>query len=119
MALNQEVISLAASSPDQAQSLHFGEERSVRKDVLDPSVNELVDLLDNDVNRLKDEIHQYGVVSEWIIGAVTILSVTLGIWLSILLLRSILLPLKSLNKQLEEIAQGEGDLTKEIVVKVK
>ncbi|VVM35309.1 putative methyl-accepting chemotaxis protein YoaH [Terribacillus sp. AE2B 122] len=117
--INQEVISQFASSPEQAESLHLGEERTLRKEVLDPSVNELVDQLNNDVDDLETEINRYGTVSGWFISAVTILSIIIGILLSMLLLRSILVPLRSLNKQLEDIAQGDADLTQKVAVKSK
>ncbi|PAD35752.1 methyl-accepting chemotaxis protein [Terribacillus saccharophilus] len=117
--INQEVISQFASSPEQAESLHLGEERTLRKEVLDPSVNELVDQLNNDVDDLETEINRYGTVSGWFISAVTILSIIIGILLSMLLLRSILVPLRSLNKQLEDIAQGDADLTQKAAVKSK
>jgi methyl-accepting chemotaxis protein len=117
--INQEVISQFASSPEQAESLHLGEERTLRKEVLDPSVNELVDQLNNDVDDLETEINRYGTVSSWFISAVTILSIIIGILLSMLLLRSILVPLRSLNKQLEDIAQGDADLTQKVAVKSK
>ncbi|SNZ15531.1 methyl-accepting chemotaxis protein [Terribacillus aidingensis] len=117
--MNQEVISQYASNPKEAEALHFGEERTLRKQVLDPSVNDLVAELNEDVKDLKNEIHSYGSVSKWFITAVTIISIILGIILSLLLLRSILVPLRSLNQQLEEIAQGDADLTQTVDVKSK
>ncbi|PAE15968.1 methyl-accepting chemotaxis protein [Virgibacillus sp. 7505] len=117
--MNQEVVSQFASNPEQAESLHLGEERTLRKELLDPSVNELVDRLNNDVNDLEADIHRYGTVSGWFISTVTIISIILGILLSLLLLRSILVPLRSLNRQLEDIAQGDADLTQKVAVKNK
>ncbi|MBU8732871.1 methyl-accepting chemotaxis protein [Cytobacillus oceanisediminis] len=117
--MNQKVLSQYSSSPEKAKALHFGEERNLRKEVLDPSVNELVDKLDNDVEDLKAEIHKYGSISKWFIGLVSTVSIILGVLFSIFLLRSILIPLSSLNKQLAEIAEGEADLTKEVDVKSK
>ena len=61
---------------------------------------------------LKAEIRANGTMSEWVIIAVTGVSAILGIVLSLLLLKSILVPLRSLNQQLEDIAHGEADLTK-------
>ncbi|WP_077305851.1 methyl-accepting chemotaxis protein [Terribacillus halophilus] len=117
--MNQEVISQYTSNSEEAEALHFGEERTLRKEVLDPSVNDLVDQLNEDVTDLKNDIHSYGSVSKWFITAVTIISIVLGIVLSLLLLRSILVPLRSLNQQLEEIAQGDADLTQTVEVKSK
>lgn len=117
--INQEVVSQFASNPEQAESLHLGEERTLRKEVLDPSVNELVDQLNSDVDDLEAEINRYGTVSGWFISVVTIISIILGILLSMLLLRSILVPLRSLNRQLEDIAQGDADLTQKVAIKTK
>lgn len=66
--LNQSVLSQYDSDPEKAESLHFGEERTLRKEVLDPSVNSLEERLHSDVEELKEEIHQYGSISKWIMG---------------------------------------------------
>jgi methyl-accepting chemotaxis protein len=117
--VNQKVVEAFDSSPDVAESLHFGQERTLRKDVLDPAVNNLVDRLHKDVEGLKGEIKKDEVTSKWVIGGVVIIATLLGTILSALLLRSILIPLKNLNQQLEDIAHGEGDLTKELHIKNK
>lgn len=117
--MNQEVVSQYSSSPEQAKSLHFGEERTLRKEVLDPSVNDLVDQLDNDVEILKADIKTYASISSWFIVLVTISTIILGIFFSIHLLRSILVPLRSLNRQLQDIAEGEADLTQKVTIKGK
>lgn len=117
--LNQQVMQTYASSLKKAESIHFGEERTLRKDVLDPSVNQLVESLEQEVDDLKAEIRANGTMSEWVIIAVTGVSAILGIVLSLLLLKSILVPLRSLNQQLEDIAHGEADLTKKVIVKNK
>ncbi|MFN2744924.1 MULTISPECIES: methyl-accepting chemotaxis protein [Bacillus] len=118
-ALNQQVLQTYDSSPKKAESIHFGEERSLRKEVLDPSVNKLVDSLDEDVKDLKAEIRDNGKMSEWFFITITGVSAILGVILSLLLLKSIMVPLRSLNKQLEDIAHGEADLTKKVIVKNK
>ncbi|NPC94702.1 methyl-accepting chemotaxis protein [Bacillus sp. WMMC1349] len=117
--LNQKVLKAYSSSPKEAESLHFGEERKLRKEVLDPSVNKLVESLDQDVDALKEEVRDNGKMSEGIIITITIVSTIVGIIMGLSLLKSILLPLRSLNQQLEDIAHGEADLTKEVVVKNK
>jgi len=117
--VNQKVVEAFDSSPDVAESLHFGQERTLRKDVLDPAVNNLVDRLHKDVEGLKGEIKKDEVASKWVIGGVVIIATLLGIILSVLLLRSILIPLKDLNQQLENIAHGEADLTRELHIKSK
>ncbi|MCM2584173.1 MULTISPECIES: methyl-accepting chemotaxis protein [Bacillus] len=118
-ALNQQVLTAYSSDPKKAETIHFGEERTLRKEVVDPAVNKLSDRLDQEVEDLKDEIRGNGKMSQWLITTVTGISVILGIVLSIMLLRSIMVPLRSINKQLEEIAHGEADLTKKVIVKNK
>ncbi len=117
--LNQQVIQSYASSSKKAESIHFGEERTLRKEVLDPSVNQLVESLEQEVEDLKAEISANGTMSEWVIITVTAVSAIVGIVLSLLLLKSILVPLRSLNQQLGDIAHGEADLTEKVIVKNK
>ncbi|MCF7615927.1 methyl-accepting chemotaxis protein [Bacillus sonorensis] len=117
--LNQQVIQTYASSSKKAESIHFGEERTLRKEVLDPSVNQLVESLEQEVEDLKAEISANGTMSEWVIITVTGVSAIVGIVLSLLLLKSILVPLRSLNQQLGDIAHGDADLTKKVIVKNK
>ncbi|WP_456273403.1 methyl-accepting chemotaxis protein [Bacillus sp. AK031] len=117
--MNQEVVRQFAINPDQAKSLHFGEERTLRKEVLDPSVNELVKQLDKDVEELKSDINTFAYISEWLIVAITVITIILGVVLSVLLLKSILVPLRSLNRQLNDIAQGDADLTQKVAVNSK
>ncbi|WP_416042453.1 methyl-accepting chemotaxis protein [Bacillus subtilis] len=118
-ALNQQVVTAYSSNPKKAETIHFGEERTLRKEVVDPAVNKLSDRLDQEVEDLKNEIRGNGKMSQSLIIIVTGISVMLGIVLSIMLLKSIMVPLRSINKQLEEIAHGEADLTKKVIVKNK
>ncbi|MGF9604061.1 methyl-accepting chemotaxis protein [Bacillus subtilis] len=118
-ALNQQVVTAYSSNPKKAETIHFGEERRLRKEGVDPAVNKLTDRLDQEVEDLKDEIRGNGKMSQWLIIIVTGISVILGVVLSIMLLKSIMVPLRSINKQLEEIAHGDADLTKKVIVKNK
>ncbi|MBU8707981.1 methyl-accepting chemotaxis protein [Bacillus subtilis] len=118
-ALNQQVVTAYSSDPKKAETIHFGEERTLRKEGVDPAVNKLSDRLDQEVEDLKDEIRGNGKMSQWLIIIVTGISVILGVVLSIMLLKSIMVPLRSINKQLEEIAHGDADLTKKVIVKNK
>ncbi|MFT4400702.1 methyl-accepting chemotaxis protein [Bacillus sp. SW14] len=118
-ALNQQVVKAYSSDPKKAETIHFEEERTLRKEVLDPAVDKLSDHLDQEVEDLKGEIRANGEMSQWFIGIVTGISIMLGVVLSLLLLKSIMVPLRSMNKQLEEIAHGDADLTKKVIVKNK
>ncbi|MCY8785601.1 methyl-accepting chemotaxis protein [Bacillus spizizenii] len=118
-ALNQQVLKAYSSDPKKAETIHFGEERTLRKEVVDPAVNKLSDRLNQEVEDLKGEIRSNGEMSQWFIIIVTAVSMMVGIVLSLLLLRSIMVPLRSMNMQLEKIAHGEADLTKKVIVKNK
>ncbi|MGG1245636.1 methyl-accepting chemotaxis protein [Bacillus spizizenii] len=118
-ALNQQVLKAYSSDPKKAGTIHFGEERTLRKEVVDPAVNKLSDRLDQEVEDLKGEIRSKGEMSQWFIIIVTAVSIMVGVVLSLLLLKSIMVPLRSMNMQLEEIAHGEADLTKKVIVKNK
>lgn len=114
--MNQQVISIYKEDHEGAKDLHFGEERTLRKEVLDPSVNELVEALHTDVSNIQSLNDRYTQLSRGAFLFLAIASSIVGLVLCILLLRSILLPLGKLNRQLEEIATGDADLTKHMEV---
>lgn len=115
--MNLQVMKTFNTKPEEARSLHFGEERELRKKVLDPAVEQLVDILETDVNDLSSRIERKGAWSQATLLSVTIISTLIGIVLSFMLLRSILIPLGMINRQLNEIAHGEADLTKRVQLK--
>ncbi|MCA1041775.1 methyl-accepting chemotaxis protein [Bacillus infantis] len=115
--INQRVIGLYETDPEAARDLHFGEERMLRKDVLDPAVNELVSVLDKEleqINKIKEENSEG---SKEILIALAVAASLAGGILSFMLLRSILIPLGALNRQLNNIASGDADLTQKVDVK--
>ncbi|MGD6897022.1 methyl-accepting chemotaxis protein [Bacillus infantis] len=117
--INQRVIGLYETDPEAARDLHFGEERMLRKDVLDPAVNELVSVLNKEleqINKIKEENSEGS--KDILIFLAVAASVAGGI-LSFMLLRSILIPLGALNRQLNNIASGDADLTQSVDVKGK
>ena len=115
--INQQVIKLYSSNRQEANRIHFGEERTLRKDTLDPAVEQLVSTIDKDVNDLSNGIEEQSNRSKALLLIVTAISTIIGIILSITLLRSILVPLGMINKQLDEISSGEADLTKRVQLK--
>jgi methyl-accepting chemotaxis protein len=114
--MNQQVISIYKEDSERAKDLHFGEERTLRKEVLDPSVDELVEALHTDVSQIQSLNDRSSHLSREAFLFLAIASSIVGLVLCILLLRSILLPLGKLNRQLEEIATGDADLTKHMEV---
>lgn len=117
--LNANVVKLQGENPAEASQYHFGEERTLRKTVLTPAVNEVITNLDQEVAQLQAQNETQAHISKIVIIAVVVISSLLGIILGILLLRSILKPLRLLNRQMLDIAQGEADLTQQIELKQK
>ncbi|MFO1443178.1 methyl-accepting chemotaxis protein [Bacillus sp. Bva_UNVM-123] len=115
--MNQQTIKIFYSNPEEANRIHFGEERKLRKEILDPAVDQLVSELEKDVDNLVKKINTQSDWSKAALIAITVVSTIIGIILSITLLRAILVPLGMINKQLDEISSGEADLTKRVRVK--
>lgn len=118
-AMNQLVIKTYESDPQGAKNIHFGEERTLRKEVLDPSINKLVADLNKEVNELNTSNESQASRSQFFLLLTSIISSIVGVILGILLLKSILNPLRVINVQLEKIATGEADLTKRVEIKGK
>ncbi|MGG3799578.1 methyl-accepting chemotaxis protein [Metabacillus fastidiosus] len=117
--MNNRVVELYANDKAAAMNYHFTEERELRKETLDPAVNSFVDTLDKNVDELDKEIQSSTYERKMIIYTITIISTAVGIILGIILLFAIMRPLRILHTELENIANGNGDLTKRIHVKNK
>ncbi|MGG3925985.1 HAMP domain-containing methyl-accepting chemotaxis protein [Metabacillus fastidiosus] len=117
--MNKRVVELYADDKTAAMNYHFTEERGLRKETLDPAVNSFVDTLDENVSVLDKEIQSSTYERKMIIYTITIISTVVGIILGIILLFAIMRPLRILHTELENIANGNGDLTKRIHVKNK
>ncbi|WP_025691069.1 methyl-accepting chemotaxis protein [Paenibacillus zanthoxyli] len=113
--LNGELVRLRGSgSVQQAENIHFEQERSLRKQNVNPAVEKVVKLLAEEAAPVEKYIKENSARSQTILLTVAVLSVILGTAASILLLRIILKPLRLLNEQMNEIAAGEADLTRTI-----
>ncbi|WP_028392554.1 methyl-accepting chemotaxis protein [Bacillus cihuensis] len=117
--LNQKVLESYTNNPQAAKETHFGEERTLRKNILDPSINQYVEQLETEVANLTEEYDSTSQIGKRVILVITILSSVVGSTLGIILLVSIIKPLMILNEQMRDIAQGEADLTKAIMIKNK
>lgn len=102
---------------EQAQTIHFGDEREARKQ-MDPVIQAFFEAQDADLQQQLAQIQQNARRSESISFYTTILSLIFGIAIALLLIRS-LKPLQVVNQQLAEISEGEGDLTKQIAVSTR
>ncbi|WP_079504333.1 methyl-accepting chemotaxis protein [Mesobacillus jeotgali] len=118
-ALNQSIIKNVLDDNERAQRIHFTEETSLRKEVVEPSINKLVEELDKQVAELKDELGSMARISQIVIISINVIATVIGLVLGYVLLRSIFKPLNEINRQMEEVARGDGDLTKQISVRRK
>ena len=111
----------AAYSEDKAsaEKLHFEDLRTLRKEVLDPAVNELVEHINQDVILLEEQNQKNSEITKMILIVIIIIATSLSIVLGFILLKSILGPLNKINSQLQNIASGEGDLTQRVYVNGK
>ncbi|MEJ8303232.1 methyl-accepting chemotaxis protein [Saccharibacillus sacchari] len=113
--LNGQVLQLVGGGQlQQAEDLHFGEERTLRKEQVDPAVNEFVDRLDQEVTAMKTENESQAKLNQSILLGVVLTAVVAGLALGLWLLRSIMRPLTLLERRMSEIAEGDADLTSRI-----
>lgn len=100
----------------EANEIHFTHERKIRKE-LDSIVVEHLAKVDQELSEDRESKEAYAkfiVFFTWIVAGIALL---FGLTVGILLYRSIVKPIQQVNAQLKEIADGDGDLTKELKVK--
>lgn len=118
-AMSNQVSKLYQQDQKSAEKLHFQDLRTLRKEVLDPSVEELVATINQDVEKLEISNQKNISVTRTTLVIIIISSTILSAVLCTILLKSILKPLNLLNKQMMDISLGEGDLTKRVKVNGK
>ncbi|QUG40318.1 methyl-accepting chemotaxis protein [Psychrobacillus sp. INOP01] len=116
---SQQVIKNSTINKTTAEEIHFGEERRIRKEVLDPSFDSFIEQLDEKTTQASANLQEQSKVSQIILITISIIAILVGIILSIILLKAIIRPLRQLKEQMTEIANGDGDLTKTIHIKNK
>lgn len=113
--LNGQVLEfVSGGEQEQAEALHFGEERTLRKQQLDPAVNEFVERLDAEVEEMKTANELAAKRNQTILFVVVLAAAAAGLALGFWLLRSIMRPLTLLERRMSEIAEGDADLTSRI-----
>nr|WP_180953654.1 HAMP domain-containing methyl-accepting chemotaxis protein [Bacillus sp. T33-2] len=117
--VSKKVVEAYDSDKELAHSLHFGQEREIRKQLLDPKINEYIESLGKeaqaDKERMAENRSQFIILSISLTAAMSILGIVFGL----IIIYSIVKPLKQLIHQMKEISEGEADLTKQIIVKNK
>lgn len=119
LTMSDKVAELYYQDPSSAGSLHFGDLRALRKEVLDPSIKQLVDQINQDVVHIEEASKENNELTKNILIFIIILSAIISVILGVILLKSILNPLNALNSQMINIASGEGDLTKRVTISGK
>lgn len=117
-ASNRVAEAYKAGNRAEALDMHFGKEREVRKELdelVDTFLSEVESEVKQDIVQRKNEMSRF-IALLLVISAV---SVTFGLIVGFLIIRSIVKPLQQVNVQLREIAEGEGDLTRELSIKTK
>ncbi|MBH0330967.1 chemotaxis protein [Brevibacillus brevis] len=100
---------------DEAIVHHFGKERQSRV-ALDSVVSGLVEEVRNEIEVDRQELAENEGISAMIQLFFNAVGILVAIVVGGFLIRSIVAPLHRVNKQLHEIAEGEGDLTQELTV---
>ncbi|MDR6551401.1 methyl-accepting chemotaxis protein [Paenibacillus qinlingensis] len=114
--LSQQVLTaVKTGKADSAMKLHFNEERDIRNQ-LDTLTIEVLQKLENEIHSdkvdRKAEAERQNTLMLMIVIAAVIIAVVIGL----VLIRSITRPLRAIHRQMQEIAQGDGDLSREIVI---
>lgn len=117
-ASNKAVDALHQQNRDEAIAQHFGKERESRKE-MDTVVAQLVEDVNAEKKADEADLVDQQVVSKVIQISLNLVSILLAIVFATYLVRTIVLPLQRVNKQLQEIADGNGDLTQELNVSSK
>jgi methyl-accepting chemotaxis protein len=97
----------------QARSTHFGEERTARKE-LDPIISDFFKSMEEKKKQQIAELQQKSTNQAIINISIVIFSIVVGLVAGWFILRSILKPIWFIQAELKNIAEGDGDLTKEI-----
>ncbi|MED1421609.1 methyl-accepting chemotaxis protein [Bacillus smithii] len=109
----------SAKNLNEAKNIHFNEERTLRKQNLDPQVEKLVESMNSHVHSELTSIKKSNQMYQWILITVFIIVSVISIFIGAFFISSIIRPLTKIQKQLDEISKGKGDLTKELKIKSK
>ncbi|OMP66051.1 methyl-accepting chemotaxis protein [Domibacillus epiphyticus] len=112
--VSEQVISNYETKRETSLKLHFEEERTIRKEQLDPAIEELIEELGKEMTGDQERMDRQNQHNTYILIALVLISCIFGVVFAILIISSILKPLRMFNEQLKDISEGNGDLTKQI-----
>ncbi|MCD9022231.1 methyl-accepting chemotaxis protein [Cohnella silvisoli] len=117
--VSQQVLSfIGRGKASEAETLHFSNEREARKNlnaVIDPLLEKLVTEMNQDLLDRQAENNRHNMTMLVIFAISVIIAIIIGL----LLARSITRPLRQVEVQIREIAEGHGDLSREIILSSK
>lgn len=116
---SQSVTKEFTMNPNKAEEIHFGEERRIRKEVLDPSFDSFIAELNKETAYANNSIQNQSKARQVMLLVIAVAASLFGLIVGVLLLRAIMIPLQQLKEQMNDISTGDGDLTKIIRVKSK
>ncbi|MGI8386011.1 methyl-accepting chemotaxis protein [Robertmurraya sp. P23] len=117
---NQEMVEYYTSGEqEKALKIHMEEERSIRKELVDPSIDTFLTKINKEIEADKKIVNEDQKTGSLIQYIVIGLSIIFGVIVAFFIIRSIVKPLNEMTKRLKDIAEGEGDLTHVIHLKSK
>ncbi|MEC1720004.1 methyl-accepting chemotaxis protein [Schinkia azotoformans] len=111
---NKMVEAFLGGEREKAYKIHFEDERSIRKELLDPSIEVIISGITSEINNDKILLAKKQKTEAYILISTILLSTIAGIIIAFFIIRSISKPITIMNARLKEIAEGEGDLTQTI-----
>ncbi|WP_456278680.1 methyl-accepting chemotaxis protein [Bacillus sp. AK128] len=117
---NKEMVDeYKSGNVEQALETHMKEQRSIRKEQVDPSIEKVIEKFEKEIAEDKEMFAQKQKTENMIFYTVVSVLLVAGLVLASIIIQSIIKPIKVMTKSLQEIAEGEGDLTREISVSSK
>ncbi|OES46278.1 HAMP domain-containing protein [Domibacillus iocasae] len=116
-AVSEQVVNLYGTERNKALALHFEEERTIRKEQLDPSVDELIEAIEAEMAIDNQHLTDQRERNTLVLVLLVFLTLLFGSMFAWFIIASIMKPLRLFNRQLKEISQGGGDLTQKIELK--
>lgn len=108
------IEAFTAGDKEKALKIHYEDERKIRKEILDPSVDELIIRLTSEINQDKIHIDEKQQLQSIELYSVTLFLIIAGAVVALFIIKSINKPIRIMNARLKEISDGEGDLTQSI-----
>lgn len=114
METNKRMIEAFSHDQKEALTIHMEEQRSIRKELIDPSINQFVMELTKKIEGEKERLVQERRNQQIALYSAIFLLVAMGAIFAVGITKSINKPIQIMTARLKEISSGEGDLTQNI-----